>query len=237
MDSATLRVGDLVAQARRRFRVLAVASGLQAVGYVTIVAKYLLGGSWGIGAAVGTVIGVMLFLLVQDWGNKIDQRPQGLNLVKARTGAGILLGMVPLGPVLCPPLLRLLRQPVLVHYSVANHPESGQSPDEDLLDTIRVRSAYVLLRAWALAFVGVGALLLLASPSGNWTAQDLVGLVVLGGGALQALCGIAGVVLLADLNPIRVVWVTRLSYLLWPFLPFGTYAAWATRRAFGGAAF
>lgn len=231
MTELVVRVGDVLNVARKKFRVLAAVVAGQSTLWVTVLFW------WGwdlpaLGAALGAALGLVLFLWIQDWGAKLDHKPRGLNLVRARTGAAVTAMMLPLGPLVALPVLRLLGEPLIASYAVANHPEAGRAPDEDVLATIRARSAFHLLRTWALLF-GAGATLLIFSSSLQWQDTTMwVGVGVALMGVVQLVVALAAGSLLRELDPARVRAVKRLAWAVLLIPPVGTYAAWSTQRAF-----
>ena len=237
-DEGPLRVEDIVADVRRRLRGLSIVVGVEAVlagaGVGALLDESVVAfGAIGAGGALGAM------LVLHDLGHRLDQPPRGLNLVRNRLAAALLLVVAAPALPWVRRLERALRAPVLASYAVANHPDYGRHPPEVVLATIRVRSAYVLLRNVALLLTLLAAFLWAAWLANVDYGADVtillrVTLSVTAVALVQLALGVFGVMQLAELRPASIARVRRLSWLLWPFFPFGTYAAWSTRRAFGG---
>jgi hypothetical protein len=224
------RYSDILGAVQWRFRVLAGLVGLNVAGIGAGVG--LLVERMTYGAIAGGIAGIVLLVVTHEWGAKLDHKPRGLHLVKARTGAALLLLVVPLGTAVALPLLRRLRDPLLVKHAVANHPEYGTVSDEQLIATIRARSAFVTLRT-------TGILLLVLAPLLAFVALDVWKLWI-----VTAAAAIAGVVqLTAGISGLRKMQGgaadagSRLRTLAWvvaALIPFGTYAAWSAHRLIAG---
>ncbi len=235
----SVKVEDLVASARMRFKILAGLAFIECSGLGWLIDWGRSGETeLGIFAVIGGVTGLMILLLILDWGRKLDHRPRAMNLIKARNGAIILHGLLPLGPLVAWGLFATLRHPTLVSYAVSNHPDAGQLDDEEVLATVRVRSAYITLRRAGFFFTVVAAIAAFAgsgTPEGEMDAEArlrfFMAAIAIGIYALGHLVnGFVGVGLLKEMTARRVKTVRKFSPLIWGLLPFGTYAAWAARR-------
>lgn len=233
----SVRVEDLIASARMRFGLLA-ALALVEVSVLGWLVDWGLRDVEGLGivAVIGGVGGLLALLVILDWGRKLDHRPRAMNLIKARNGAVVLFGLLPFGPLLAWPLLKILRHSTLVGYAVANHPDASRLEGEEVLAAVRVRSAYITLRRFGfallliaggvvvvgLAFSGAGA----GEPVSWFIAGGVTGVIAV----LAIVVGFIGVVLLQELSRERVEKVRKAARLVWPLFPFGTYAAWAANQ-------
>jgi len=229
------KVSDLVAAAQRRFRLLAVigAVDLTALG---LALGWLLDSLTTYGAA-GGIVGFVTFLAATNWASKLDQSPRGLHLVKARNGAAVCLLIVPFAPLIAWPLLKRLAHPVLVKHAVTNHPDAGKKEDEQVIDTIRVRSAFITLRTTGLVLLASAAVVgYMYADFGGLKEVALGSAIVVGiVAALQVVAGFAGTKILLAMPPDAARRVSVWATLVWPVPPFGTYAAWSARRAFTGS--
>jgi hypothetical protein len=214
----------VVEEARKHLHVAAVATSVQALLIGTAVG-FLLWRSWIIGAVAGGLAALAIALLVSDWARKLDHRPRGFNLVRARDGALLVYAMLPAGPWLAPRIRRPLNNPVLAKYAVSNHPEAGEFPSEVVLRRIRARGAFISLRRTAFAYLVIGGVLVFG-------ADDLpFGVIFLVGTVFQLVAGIAGTLAMGRLPERRslAVWM---SVLAMPWLPFGPVCFLAVRSAF-----
>lgn len=220
------KVDGIMQAIRRRFALLAVLGAMQIAGVALLVDD-------ATAVATGIPVAVFYLVFVSDLGRRLDHNPRGLRLVKARFGAAVSLGLVPVGTVLGWSLLHRLRHPILVKHALSNHPASGSVADEVVVDRIRVRSSYVAVRNAGLGFAlfAGGLWLILPDLPEPWAA---VAAAIAGvSGVVQLAGGIAGAHILKSFSETSVSQVRMISWCLLPMVPFGTYAWWATRQVQG----
>ena len=229
------RMDELLHAARRRFTLLAVAAAVDSVIVAALLARAV-GSDWHVGAVIGAVVAAIVSLVIHDWGRKLDHKPRGLHLVKARGWAAIMILLPPLGPFVAPGLLRLLTDPVLARHAVANHPDFGKVSDESVIATIRVRSAMITMRGSSLVYMLAGLLLATVGPSATNHSRQATLVVGLGTmvtvvALLQLVVAVVGSRLLREINSDTTRRVANLAWLLSPALPFGPWATWSAHRA------